>query len=187
MNNSPQLNIDETPAKAPITTLESLREHLQWAIELEHATLPPYLCALYSLDPQRNPDAVQAVSGVFVEEMLHLALAANLLNAVGGQPVLDAPHMLPVHPRALPHGDHSMQLALLPFGPDALEVFLRLEQPALPDAGPEGTITRRSGSSTTRSNRACATSAPSSASRRYSAVTRLDRSRLGLSVTRAGS
>ncbi|MFC9097456.1 ferritin-like protein [Streptomyces sp. NPDC057072] len=138
LNNSPQLNIDETPAKAPITTLESLREHLQWAIELEHATLPPYLCALYSLDPQRNPDAVQAVSGVFVEEMLHLALAANLLNAVGGQPVLDAPHMLPVHPRALPHGDRSMQLSLLPFGPDALEMFLRLEQPALPDAGPEG-------------------------------------------------
>ncbi|MEU1303005.1 ferritin-like domain-containing protein [Streptomyces shenzhenensis] len=42
------------------------------------------------------------MSGVFVEEMIHLALAANLLNAVGGSPVLDAPHMLPPHPRALP-------------------------------------------------------------------------------------
>src|SRR5882672_12350873 len=29
-----------------IATLESLREHLQWAIELEHFTVPPYLCAL---------------------------------------------------------------------------------------------------------------------------------------------
>jgi len=37
-----------------ITTLESLREHLQWAIELEHFTIPPYLCALYSLDSGRN-------------------------------------------------------------------------------------------------------------------------------------
>ncbi|MFB9205343.1 ferritin-like domain-containing protein, partial [Nonomuraea spiralis] len=41
-----------------IGTLGSLREHLQWAIELEHATLPPYLTALYSLDPERNPAAV---------------------------------------------------------------------------------------------------------------------------------
>jgi hypothetical protein len=31
---------------ARIDTLDSLREHLQWAIDLEHATLPPYLCAL---------------------------------------------------------------------------------------------------------------------------------------------
>ena len=39
-----------------IETIDSLHEHLQWAIELEHATIPPYLCALYSLDPARNPD-----------------------------------------------------------------------------------------------------------------------------------
>ncbi|HSF19405.1 MAG TPA: ferritin-like domain-containing protein [Vicinamibacteria bacterium] len=38
-----------------ISTLESLRVHLRWALELEHSTLPPYLCALYSLDPDRNP------------------------------------------------------------------------------------------------------------------------------------
>jgi hypothetical protein len=34
----------EAPSFAGIATLESLREHLQWAIELEHFTLPPYLC-----------------------------------------------------------------------------------------------------------------------------------------------
>ena len=62
-----------------IDTLDGLREHLQWAIELEHATLPPYLTALYSLDPARNPAAVEVVSSVFVEEMLHLALAAELV------------------------------------------------------------------------------------------------------------
>lgn len=72
-------------ATAPVTsgriaTIDDLREHLQWAIELEHATLPPYLCALYSLDPERNPEAVEAVAGVFIEEMLHLTLAANLLK-----------------------------------------------------------------------------------------------------------
>ncbi|MFB9675005.1 ferritin-like domain-containing protein [Streptosporangium vulgare] len=118
-----------------IDTLASLREHLQWAIELEHATLPPYLTALYSLDPERNPAAVEVVSGVFVEEMLHLALTANLLNAVGGTPRLDTPEMLPPHPRKLPHGD--LELSLVPFGPEALEMFLRLEQPAPPGAPPE--------------------------------------------------
>jgi Ferritin-like len=75
---------------------------------------------------------------VFVEEMLHLALAANLLNAVGGEPVLDAPHLLPGYPRTLPHGDQSFQIELLPFGPRALDGFLRLEQPSPPGAEPEG-------------------------------------------------
>lgn len=138
MKKPEQLEIAEAPSTARITTLESLRAHLQWAIELEHATVPPYLCALYSLDPARNPDAVQVVGSVFVEEMIHLALAANLLNAVGGRPRLDIPQMLPHHPRSLPHGDRSLRLSLVPFGSEALEMFLRLEQPALPGAPAEG-------------------------------------------------
>ncbi|WP_106403188.1 ferritin-like domain-containing protein [Actinocorallia populi] len=125
-------------AAAGITTLDDLREHLQWAIELEHATLPPYLCALYSLDRERNAEAAELVASVFVEEMLHLALAANLLNAVGGRPCLDTPRMLPPHPRRLPHGDPSLELSLLPFGPEALDLFLRLERPAPAGAPPEG-------------------------------------------------
>lgn len=136
MKNSEPQGTVAVPGSARIDTLDSLREHLQWAVELEHATLPPYLCALYSLDPERNPEATEVVGGVFVEEMLHLALAANLLNAVGGRPRLDTPEMLPPHPRKLPHSD--LELSLLPFGPDALEMFLRLEQPAPPGAPAEG-------------------------------------------------
>src|SRR5438128_1589636 len=117
--------LGRTSATLPsIETLDLLREHLQWAIELEHATLPPYLCALYSLDPQRNPDPVAVLSGVFVEEMLHLALAANILNAVGGQPQLDSPVLLPPYPRRMPHGDKALELSLAPFGEDALKTFL---------------------------------------------------------------
>ncbi|MFG2472871.1 ferritin-like protein [Streptomyces canus] len=130
-------HVSQEPS-AWIETLDSLREHLQWAIELEHATLPPYLCALYSLDPSRNPDAAQAVGSVFVEEMIHLALAANLLNAVGGEPRLEPTTLLQRHPRPLPHGDRSLRLSLVPFGTEALEMFLRLEQPAAPSAPPEG-------------------------------------------------
>ena len=126
------------PSTVRIETLDDLREHLQWAIELEHSTLPPYLCALYSLDPSRNPDAVQVVGSVFVEEMIHLALAANLLNAVGGHPRLDTPEMLPRYPRPMPHGDRSLELSLVPFGAEALEMFLRLERPAPQGAPAEG-------------------------------------------------
>jgi Ferritin-like len=36
------------PSLARIATLESLQEHLQSAIELEHLTIPPYLCAVGS-------------------------------------------------------------------------------------------------------------------------------------------
>ena len=51
-----------TPSRGRIATLESLQEHLQWAIELEHFTIPPYLCALYSLDPVRNADAAEVIA-----------------------------------------------------------------------------------------------------------------------------
>ncbi|WP_063126980.1 ferritin-like domain-containing protein [Nocardia fusca] len=120
-----------------IDTLDDLRRHLQWAIELEHSTIPPYLCALYSLDPGRNTEAVQVIGSVFVEEMLHLALAANLLNAVGGEPSIDTPELLPAYPHPLPHGDRSVQVHLLPFGAAALEQFLAVEKPAAADAPPE--------------------------------------------------
>src|SRR3954453_17455499 len=102
-----------TSRPTQMSTGEALRPHVQWAPELEHAPIPPYLCALYSLDAARNPEAAEVVQSVFVEEMLHLALAANLLNAVGGAPVLDAPRLLPGYPRTLPHGDQSFQVELL--------------------------------------------------------------------------
>src|SRR5260370_10144580 len=137
MDLSEQLASAAVPSKANsfgrITILESMREHLQWAIELEHFTVPPYLCALYSLDAVRNPEASAVVASVFVEEMLHMTLAANLLNAVGGRPRFDTPQMLPVYPRCLPHGDQSFQVPLLPFALEALYVFLKIARPSAPD------------------------------------------------------
>ncbi|GGU33089.1 ferritin-like domain-containing protein [Nocardioides albus] len=127
----------DTRGAHAIDTIDDLRRHLQWAIELEHATIPPYLCALYSLDPARNPEAAQVVGTVLAEEMIHLALAANLLNAVGGSPKLDAPDLLPAYPHPLPHSDQSVHVHLVPFGPEALDLFLRIEQPASVDAPPQ--------------------------------------------------
>jgi hypothetical protein len=69
-----------------IDSTHALRAHLQWALELEHSTIPPYLCALYSIPEGSNPEAAEVVRSVFMEEMLHMTLVANVLNAVGGSP-----------------------------------------------------------------------------------------------------
>src|SRR5579872_1542633 len=104
-----------------ITTVEGLRRHLQWAIELEHATLPPYLCALYSIEEGANQEAAEVVHSVFMEEMLHLTLAANILNAVGGTPALDTPAILPSFPTYLPHSNNAFEVSLRKFSPEAIE------------------------------------------------------------------
>src|SRR3954465_5321574 len=102
---APVLTQARLPPLGPIASLASLQEHLQWAIELEHFTIPPYLCALYSLDMDRNADAAEVIASVVIEEMLHLPLAANLLNAVGGRPQIDTPRLLRPCPLPLPHSD----------------------------------------------------------------------------------
>lgn len=38
---------------------------------IEHSTIPPYLCALYSLDPARNPEATQVVGTVLADASRH--------------------------------------------------------------------------------------------------------------------
>ena len=121
-----------------ISSVESLQQHLQTAIELEHSTLPPYLCALYSLKDGSNEEARAVLQSVALEEMLHLTLAANILNAIGGTPVLDSPRLMPGHPTTLPHSDGSVILSLRPFSREAVEGFMAVERPAPIDAVPEG-------------------------------------------------
>ena len=72
-------------------------------MQLEHATIPPYLTALYSIIPGTNSDAFHVLRVVAVEEMLHLTLVANVLNAVGGVPDLTAAGFRPALP-GLPAG-----------------------------------------------------------------------------------
>jgi len=107
------------------------RAALQAAIELEHAVIPPYLYALYSLVPGRNDAAAAILRSVAAEEMLHLTLAANLLSAVGGRPVLDSPRLLPRYPGPLPGTiDDGLVVGLAPFSLTLIrDTFMRIEQP----------------------------------------------------------
>lgn len=66
-----------------------LLEWLQVALELELATLPPYLVALMSIRRPANRVAADLIRGVAVEEMLHLVLVANVINSIGGEPRID--------------------------------------------------------------------------------------------------
>ena len=119
-----------------ITNLESLRTHLQWAIELEHATLAPYLSALYSIKEGTNTESAEVIKSVFLEEMLHMALAANILNAVGGSPRFDYNGFIPTFPTPLPHGDGSFLVHLGKFSEEGVRSFLNIERPAEVDVEP---------------------------------------------------
>jgi CDGSH-type Zn-finger protein len=122
---------------ATISTIDDLRTHLQWAIALEHATIPPYLCALYSFRPGRNQVATEAIASVFLEEMLHMTLAANVLNAVGGAPVLDAPDFMPRYPAYLPHSADAFLVPLARFSRATIETFMKIEKPEMENAPAE--------------------------------------------------
>ena len=106
------------------------------ASELEHMIMCEYLFAAFSLkhDVSEGLTAAQVeavrrweriISGVATQEMLHLALASNLLTAIGASPHLGRPN-LPQWARYYPPG---VQLALLPFSEQALQHFIYLERP----------------------------------------------------------
>ena len=62
---------------------------------------------------------------VIKQEMLHLALATNILTAVGAAPHFERPNP-PILSRWYPPG---VQIAFLPFGERALRHFMYLERP----------------------------------------------------------
>jgi hypothetical protein len=106
---------------------------LQQAIELEHATIPLYLYALYSLNPSANTEIASILQSVVIEEMLHMTLASNVLNALGGTPAIGQPGFVPKYPGPLPGGvESSLIVNLAPFSMDQLQTFLDIEEPEDP-------------------------------------------------------
>src|SRR6516225_1997367 len=106
------------------------------AAELEHALMCEYLFAAFSLKDRVDEGVSEAqlaaikrwrstVLGVAAQEMLHLALTANMLSALGASPHLSRPNL----PQPARHYPASVRLALLPFGEQALRHFMYLERP----------------------------------------------------------
>ncbi len=126
-----------TVVKEGSDNIVTLRQHLQVALELELSTLPPYMCALYSIQDGSNVEAAGLIRSVLMEEMLHMLLVANVLNAVGGSPKLTGKDVVPSYPTALPDCDGSFFVSLQKFSPDAIATFQRIELPAAAGSQPQ--------------------------------------------------
>lgn len=113
-----------------IDSVEELHRYLRAALVLEHATIPPYLTALYSIKPGTNLESVAVLRSVVVEEMLHITLVANLMNALGEHPDLTTPGFVPHYPTNLPDGETDFEVSLHPFGRASIETFMRIERPS---------------------------------------------------------
>ncbi len=131
------LKNDPGTAKGFEKAIREIREMLQRALMVELSTIPPYATACYSIqergqydrsDPElANAEPIEVIRQVMVEEMLHMVLVANVLNAVGGEPrVIDAARMLK-YPRHL-FGDSGPELRLRRFDPDQVKSFREVER-----------------------------------------------------------
>lgn len=110
-------------------SVEDVQGLVQTAINLEFSTLPPYLYALLSIPPGENLEARSRIYDISMQEMIHMCLACNILNAIGGSPDIVAPR----YPGPLP-GDVAQGLIihLYPFSQQAAEQGMHIEQPEDP-------------------------------------------------------
>jgi len=118
--------------------IQDIRCSLQKALELEFFTIPPYLSALYSLHENSNRESREVIQSVVMEEMLHMMLVANVLNAVGGIPVLYPQQgnkgklKRGTYPAKIPHITGGAVVNLLPFSEEAVNTFIAIETPDEP-------------------------------------------------------
>ncbi|TMD42219.1 MAG: hypothetical protein E6I88_05580, partial [Chloroflexi bacterium] len=130
----PNGQASEPPVR--IETREELVYLLGEACEIEHGLLCEYLYAQFSLkrsgDEGVSPNELEHMQAwettlidIAKQEMLHLALATNILTAVGAAPHFERPNF-PILTRWYPP---DVQIALVPFGERALRHFMYLERP----------------------------------------------------------
>ncbi|MGW0808111.1 ferritin-like domain-containing protein [Nonomuraea sp. NPDC002799] len=133
MTGTPQVKALREYVEARILSLDDLKGALQLAIQLEFATIPPYLCAEWSVkhDPDQTEDVLHQVVS---QEMNHFALAGNLLAAIGGTPSVTYPGFLPVYPAGeLPGGiPQPLPVDLKPLVKEQIAVFMQIELPDFP-------------------------------------------------------
>lgn len=116
-------------ANVPVDTVDEVKSAIQGAINLEFSTIPIYLYTKFSILDGTNSQALGLIDSVVGEEMIHMCLACNLLNAIGGSPQIVAP----TFPGYLP-GDvaKDTKFHLLPFSPDAMAQAMLIEEPVKP-------------------------------------------------------
>ena len=129
-----QAHIDNciTQLNAGRCTVGDLQDCLQDAVQLEFATIPPYLTALYSIKDGYNQEAYSLIRSIVMQEMLHMVQAANLLIAVGGRPRVYGAKITPKYPTTgLPGGTlPQLQVSLKRASLEHIHhVFMAIEYP----------------------------------------------------------
>ncbi|MBV7333026.1 ferritin-like protein [Chloroflexi bacterium TSY] len=130
----------------------SLQEDLRAAMSVELTTMPPYLYTYWSIRPLEDGDsqagvqAARTIMSVALEEMLHMGLVANILNALGGRATITDPLYVPSYPgQLLRHstGKYGVEVGLLPLSSTAIDTFLKIELPEsdVPDPPSSGWAT----------------------------------------------
>jgi hypothetical protein len=108
--------------------LNWIKQALQSAMELECCTLPLYLSAMYSLHVQNYP-SYHAIRSVIMEEMVHMAIDANMITAMGGAPQIKN-LKFPFPTQGLPGGaEPDLLVGLAKLSKPQLKDFLRIEMP----------------------------------------------------------
>ncbi|MBW8882113.1 MAG: ferritin-like protein [Asticcacaulis sp.] len=119
-----------------IRNREQLLDTLSEAAEIEHNLMCCYLYAAWTLKTEDDDGVDDATRGelrqwqraivdVAIDEMTHLALVANLMNAIGGVAHLHRPNF----PVANGYHPAGLQVRLAPFNRDTLQHFIYLERP----------------------------------------------------------
>jgi hypothetical protein len=119
----------------PFATEDDLRTALQNAIRLEHATIPPYLTAMHTLKTSpATTFAVGVFSKIVRQEMLHMTLVCNILNAIGGHPDIANENFVPKYPDVLPMGVAGDLVVRIRRYSKALveNTFMKIEEPEHP-------------------------------------------------------
>lgn len=108
-----------------------LRSALQIAVEIELATIPPYLCGWWSI-VDRGCAAARLLRGIILDEMFHMGTVCNLLVAVGGTPRLV--DRAPCYPGALPGGVRTHLTVYLSglTKQSVRDVMMEIESPDMP-------------------------------------------------------
>ncbi|MGB5976434.1 MAG: ferritin-like protein, partial [Cyclobacteriaceae bacterium] len=119
--------------------LADLHQYMQLAIELEHATIPPYLTAMFSIKHGKMKEAREVIHSIVIEEMMHMTISANILNALGGSPSINTKDFVPAYPGKLPMNIGSgLTVGLQKYSKKALEeTFMIIEEPEHPHHYPE--------------------------------------------------
>ncbi|KAL4065370.1 ferritin-like-domain-containing protein [Scleroderma yunnanense] len=131
------------PTQADRTRFKNkITEMLRGAVHVELSTIPLYLYSIYSIKGVRTdsllppgaidgPRAKTKISVIVRQEMLHLALAGNILTAIDSGPRLYIKSDIPTYGPEETILYSRIPMMLEPCKKDNLECFLRIEAPYL--------------------------------------------------------